>query len=59
MLRQSPVKNRTNGSVLKGHEAWREYCENALALELLIRLQSRSKMHRSTHLHEGANHSSM
>jgi hypothetical protein len=29
----------SNGLVLKGHEAWREYCENALALELLIQLR--------------------
>jgi hypothetical protein len=44
----------TNGSVLKNHQAWRDYCDNAFALELLIGLQSRSK---SAHLHEGVNRS--
>jgi hypothetical protein len=44
----------TNDPVFKNHQAWRDYCENALALELLLGLQSRSKMHRSTHLHETA-----
>ena len=33
----------SNGSVLKNHEGWRDYCDNALALDLLIGLQSRSK----------------
>jgi hypothetical protein len=33
----------SNGSVLKAHEDWRDYCDNALALDLLVGLQSRSK----------------
>ena len=33
----------SNGSVLKNHEGWRDYCDSALALDLLIGLQSRSK----------------
>jgi hypothetical protein len=33
----------SNGSVLKNHEGWRDYCDNALALDLLMGLQSRSK----------------
>jgi hypothetical protein len=33
----------SNGSVVKNHEGWRNYCDNALALDLLIGLQSRSK----------------
>ena len=33
----------SNGSVLKNHEGWRDYCDNALALDLLTGLQIRSK----------------
>ena len=33
----------STGSVSKSHEYWRDYCDNALALELLVGLQSRSK----------------
>jgi hypothetical protein len=33
----------SNGSVVKNHEGWRDYCDNALALDLLIGLQSRSQ----------------
>jgi hypothetical protein len=33
----------SNGSVLKNHESWRDYCDNALALDLLAGLQSRSR----------------
>ena len=33
----------SNGSVLKNHESWRDYCDSALALDLLIGLQSRSQ----------------
>jgi hypothetical protein len=32
-----------NGSVLRNREDWRDYCENALALDMLAGLQSRSK----------------
>jgi hypothetical protein len=39
----SDLARASAGQVWQGHDDWRDYCENALALEMLIALRSRSK----------------
>ena len=39
----SDLARASAGQVWQGQDDWRDYCENALALEMLIALRSRSK----------------